>query len=140
MTETGDEHCLGCGDSLPKDSYRRLFSSCSIVSLWKDLIREILEDQGLELSQIGRRYVCRKCLHSYEGYVVSKSKLLAGLKKAIAFLPVSTVPPTMSNLSLEKRKLSEEHQEGLCSKTPRIRAASEAQSPSIQVFILCNLI
>ena len=77
--KTGDEHCLGCGDSLPKGSYRRLFSSCNIVLLWKDLIREILGDQGLELGQIGRRYVCRKCLHSYEGYVASKSKLLAGL-------------------------------------------------------------
>ena len=98
MTETGGEHCLGCGNSLPKGSYRRLFSSCTIVSLWKNLIREILEDQGLELGQIGRRYVCRKCLRSYEGYVASKSKLLAGLNKAIEFLPVSTVPPTMSNL------------------------------------------
>ena len=88
----------------------------------------------MELSQIGRRYVCRKCLHSYEGYVVSKSKLLAGLKKAIEFLPVSTVPPTMSNLSLGKRKLGKEHQVSLYSKTPRI---SEAQLPSIQVFILC---
>ena len=139
MTETGGEHCLGCGDSLPKGSYRRLFSSCSIVSLWKNLIREILEDQGLELGQIGRRYVCRKCLRSYEGYVASKSKVLAGLNKAIEFLPVSTVPPTMSNLSLGKRKLFFSEVSS-CSKRPRIRAASEAQSPSIQVFTLCNLI
>ena len=77
-----EKHCVGCSDSLPTGSYRRL-----LKTVWEEMVKVLLKERRVTYSgnTLSGEYVCRKCLRAYESFDASKKRIILGLTKAIDF-------------------------------------------------------